>query len=252
MSKKSSSGSKGVSTRREVVRDKRLAKQRRQRILIVLGVVGAALVIAAIVIIPSLQPVGDIVAITPHSRPMVDGRAMGDSNAPVLIDVYSDFQCPACKTFAEQIEQQVVDTYVSTGQAYYIYRHFPFIDDRAPRNESDQAANASMCASDENRFWDYHDILFANWNGENQGAFNDNRLVAFAESLGLDMPAFNDCFNANLHKEEIDTDYSTGRTIGVTGTPSVFVNGQQLTPGFIPSFEEITQAVEAELATSGN
>lgn len=252
MSKRSSSGSKGVSTRREVVREKRLAKQRRQRILIVLGVVGAALVIAAIVIIPSLQPVGDIVAITPHSRPMVDGRAMGDSNAPVLIDVYSDFQCPACKTFAEQIEEQVVDTYVSTGQAYYNYRHFPFIDDRAPRNESDQAANASMCASDENRFWDYHDILFANWNGENQGAFNDNRLVAFAESLGLDMPVFNDCFNANLHKEEIDTDYSTGRTIGVTGTPSVFVNGQQLTPGFIPSFEEISQAVEAELATSGN
>jgi protein-disulfide isomerase len=252
MSKKSSSGSKGVSTKRQVVREKRLAKQRRQRILIVLGVVGAALIIAAIVIVPSFQPVGDVVAITPHSRPMVDGRAMGDSNAPVLIDVYSDFQCPACKTFAEQIEQQVVDTYVSTGQAYYIYRHFPFIDDRAPRNESDQAANASMCAGDENRFWDYHDILFANWNGENEGAFNDNRLVAFAESLGLDMPAFNNCFDANLHKEEIDTDYSTGRTIGVTGTPSVFVNGQQLTPGFIPSFEEISQAVEAELAASGN
>jgi len=252
MSKKSSSGSKGVSTKRQVVREKRLAKQRRQRILIVLGVVGAALIIAAIVIVPSFQPIGDVVAITPHSRPMVDGRAMGDSNAPVLIDVYSDFQCPACKTFAEQIEQQVVDTYVSTGQAYYIYRHFPFIDDRAPRNESDQAANASMCAGDENRFWDYHDILFANWNGENEGAFNDNRLVAFAESLGLDMPAFNNCFDANLHKEEIDTDYSTGRTIGVTGTPSVFVNGQQLTPGFIPSFEEISQAVEAELAASGN
>lgn len=252
MSKKSSSGSKGVSTKRQVVREKRLAKQRRQRILIVLGVVGAALIIAAIVIVPSFQPVGDVVAITPHSRPMVDGRAMGDSNAPVLIDVYSDFQCPACKTFAEQIEQQVVDTYVTTGQAYYVYRHFPFIDDRAPRNESDQAANASMCASDENRFWDYHDILFANWNGENEGAFNDNRLVAFAESLGLDMPAFNNCFDANLHKEEIDTDYSTGRTIGVTGTPSVFVNGQQLTPGFIPSFEEISQAVEAELAASGN
>ena len=252
MSKKSSSGSKGVSTKRQVVREKRIAKQRRQRILIVLGVVGAALIIAAIVIVPSFQPVGDVVAITPHSRPMVDGRAMGDSNAPVLIDVYSDFQCPACKTFAEQIEQQVVDTYVSTGQAYYIYRHFPFIDDRAPRNESDQAANASMCAGDENRFWDYHDILFANWNGENEGAFNDNRLVAFAESLGLDMPAFNNCFDANLHKEEIDTDYSTGRTIGVTGTPSVFVNGQQLTPGFIPSFEEISQAIEAELAASGN
>ena len=209
MSKKSS-GSKGTSTRRQVVREKRRKQQRRQRLYIILGVIAAALIIAAILIIPSLQPVGEIVSITPHARPMADGRTMGDPNAPVLIDVYSDFQCPACKSFSEQIEPSVVDTYVTTGQVHYIYRHFPFLDDRAPRNESDQAANASMCAGDENRFWDYHDILFANWEGENQGAFNDNRLVAFAESLGLDMPAFNSCFNANLHKDIIDEDSSTG------------------------------------------
>ena len=252
MSNKSSSGSKGVSTKRQAVREKRRAQQKRQRVLIILGVVGAAVIIAAILIVPSFQPVGEIVTITPHSRPMVDGRTMGDPNAPVLIEVFSDFQCPACKTFTEQIEPQVVDTYVSTAQVHYIYRHFPFLDDRAPRNESDQAANASMCAADENRFWDYHDIVFANWVGENQGAFNDNRLVAFAESLGLDMPAFNECFNANLHKDEIDGDLTTGSALGVTGTPSVFVNGTLLTPGFIPSFDEISQAVEAELAASGN
>ena len=251
MSKKSS-GSKGTSTRRQVVREKRRKQQRRQRLYIILGVIAAALIIAAILIIPSLQPVGEIVSITPHERPMADGRTMGDPNAPVLIEVYSDFQCPACKSFSEQIEPSVIDTYVTTGQVHYIYRHFPFLDDRAPRNESDQAANASMCAGDENRFWDYHDILFANWEGENQGAFNDNRLVAFAESLGLDMPAFNQCFDTNPHKDEIDEEHSTGRSIGVTGTPSVFVNGRLLTPGFIPSFEQISEAVEAELATSGN
>lgn len=251
MSKKSS-GSKGVPTRREAVREKRRKQQRRQRLYIILGVIAAALIIAAFIIIPTLQPVGDIVTITPHDRPMADGRAMGDPNAPVVIDVYSDFQCPACKNFSEQIEPEVTDTYVSTGQVYYIYRHFPFLDDRSPRNESDQAANASMCAADENRFWDYHDILFANWDGENQGAFNDKRLVAFAESLGLNMDAFNSCFNANLHKEVIDEDNDTGRSIGVTGTPSVFVNGRILTPGFIPSFSQISEAVEAELAASGN
>ena len=197
-------------------------------------------------------PLGEIITITPHPRPMEFGRTMGDPNAPVTIEVYDDFQCPACKTYAEQIEPQVVDTYVSTGQVHYIYRHFPFLDDRAPQNESDQAANASMCASDENRFWDYYDILFANWHGENQGAFNDNRLVAFAESLGLDMPAFNRCFDSNTHKDEIDEDTSTGKSIGVTGTPSVFVNGRLLSPGFIPSFEEISQEVEMELANSGD
>lgn len=252
MSKNPSSSRKGPTTKREAVREKRRRRQMRQRLFIILGVVGAAVIIAALLIIPSLQPVGDLVTITPRERPMVDGRAMGDPNAPVTIEIYEDFQCPACKTFSEQIEPQIADTYVATGDVYYIFRHFPFIDDRAPRNESDQAANASMCAANENRFWDYHDILFANWNGENQGAFNDKRLVAFGESIGLDMESFNECFNANANKGEIEADLQSGRDASVTGTPSVIVNGKMLTPGFVPSFAEISEAVEAELANSSN
>lgn len=252
MSKNSSAGRQGTTTKRQAVREKRQRQQRKQRLYIILGVVGVAVIIAALLIIPSLQPVDDIVTITPHERPMVDGRAMGDPNAPVTIEVYEDFQCPACRTFSEQIEPDVVEAYVVPGDVYYIFRHFPFIDDRAPRNESDQAANASMCARDENRFWDYHDMLFANWNGENLGAFSDKRLVAFAEALGLDMESFNQCFEANTNKDEINSDLLSGRDSGVTGTPSVFVNGRMLTPGFVPSFAEISEAVEAELAQTSN
>jgi len=252
MSKKQSKGKQGTTTRREAVREKRRQQQRKQRLYIVLAVVGAAIAIAAMIIIPGLLPAGDIVTITPHERPMADGRAMGDPEAPVLIEVYEDFQCPACKTYTEQIETQVADAYVATGDVYYVFRHYPFLDDQAPRNESDQSANASMCAADENRFWDYHDMLFVNWNGENQGAFNDKRLVAFAEALGLDMPAFNQCFEANLHVDEINDDFVMGRESGVTGTPSVLVNGRILTPGLVPSFTDISEAVEAELAESGN
>lgn len=249
---KNPSGRKGPLSKREAVRERRQQKQRRQRLLIVLGGVAVVVVIAALLIIPSLLPAGDIVVITPHERPMVDGRAMGDPSAPVTIEVFEDFQCPACKSFSEQIEPQIVDTYVAAGEVYYVFRHFPFLDDRAPRNESDQAAAASMCAGDENRFWDYHDMLFANWNGENQGAFNDKRLVAFAEALELDMPAFNSCFSANLHEDEINSDLLQGGDSGVKGTPAVMVNGRILSPGFVPSFEQISEAVEGELAKSGN
>jgi protein-disulfide isomerase len=105
-----------------------------------------------------------------------------------------------------------------------------------------------MCAAEQGRFWDYHDILFANWNGENQGAFLDKRLVAFAEALGLDMAAFNACFEENRYKAEIDQDLALGDELGVSGTPTVFVNGKQLTPGFVPSFADIAQAVEAALS----
>ncbi len=252
MSKNQSAGRQGTTTKRQAVREKRQRRQRKQRLYIILGIVGVAVIIAALLIIPSLQPAGDIVTITPHERPMVDGRAMGDPNAPVTIEVYEDFQCPACKTFSEQIEPQVVDTYVATGEVYYIFRHFPFLDDRAPRNESDQAANASMCARDENRFWDYHDILFDNLNGEKQGAFSDNSLVTFAEALGLGMESFNQCFVANWKNDETDADLLSGRDSGVTGTLSVFINGRMITPGFVPSFPEVSEAVEAELAKSGN
>ncbi len=252
MSNKEPKGKQGKLTRREAVREKRRSQQRKQRIYIVLAVVGGALAIAAIAIVPSLLPVGDIVDITPHERPLEDGRAMGDPDAPVLIEVYSDFQCPACKNYSDQIEPQVTEAFVANGNVYYIYRHFPFLDDRAPRNESDQAANASMCAADQNRFWDYHDMLFANWNGENQGAFSDKRLVAFAERLDMDMAAFNSCFDANTHRAEIDSEYQMGRESGVTGTPSVLVNGRILTPGLVPSFDAISEAVQAELAASGN
>ena len=252
MSKRSSSGKAGPVSKREAVRERRKQKQRKQRLYIVLGVIGVAIIIAAAIIIPSAIPAGDFVTITPQARPMVDGKALGDPNAPVTVEVFEDFQCPACRAFTEQIEPQIVDTYVATGEVYYIFRHFPFIDDRAPRNESDQAASASMCAADENRFWDYHDMLFANWNGENQGAFNDKRLVAFAEAIGLDMAAFNACFEANIHEEEIKSDEQMGRDSGVTGTPSVMVNGRIISPGFVPSFQQISDAIEAELANSGN
>jgi protein-disulfide isomerase len=252
MSNKRSSSGKGKNTKRQAIREKRRTQQRRQRLLIILGVVVAAVVIAAVLILPSLRPVGDIVTVDPHPRPMEDGRAIGDPNAPVTIEVYEDFQCPACKNFSEEIEPQIVDTYVSTGDVYYIFRHFPFLDNRAPRNESDQAANASMCAAEQDQFWHYHDTLFANWDGENQGAFNDNRLVAFAESVGLDMPEFNPCFNQNRYRDEIETDLATGTAVGVTGTPSVLINGRIISPGFVPSFSQISEAVEAELANSSN
>lgn len=252
MSSKPGKSTKKMTTRRELAREKRRQQQRKQRLYIVLAILGAAILIAAIVIIPSLLPVGEIKDIIPLDRPLVDGRAMGEPEAPVLVEVFEDFQCPVCRTYSVEIEPQVVEAYVPSGDVYYVFRHYPFLDDQDLRNESDQAANASMCAADQDRFWDYHDMLFTNWEGENKGAFTDRRLEAFAERLELDMQAFNQCFDANTFAAEIDSDLQKGLELGVSGTPSVFVNGRILTPGRVPSFEEISAAVDAELAGSEN
>jgi protein-disulfide isomerase len=151
---------------------------------------------------------------------LADGLAMGDPNAPVVVEVFEDFQCPACRAFTEGVEAQLIDsTYIASGQVYYIFRQYPFLDDRVVTSkESDQASNASMCAMEQGRFWDYHDMLYANQQGENEGAFNDKRLQTFAEALGLDMTAFNACFKENRYSEEISQDLNLGQGRNVTGT----------------------------------
>ena len=234
-----------VSKRQE--RRERMQRQQRRQRLITIGLItlGAALVVLAVVW-PQLRPVGEIIPVTPADWPDADGLSLGDPNAPATIDVFEDFQCPACRNFTENTEPLVVQNLVATGKARYVFHNYPFLDDQSARKESDQAANAAMCASEQNKFWDMHSILFANWSGENLGAFNDRRLQAMAESIGLDMDAFNSCFNANKYEAEIQADLQLGEEMGVSGTPSVFVNGQQVGQGNqIPSYDQIAQAVNA-------
>jgi protein-disulfide isomerase len=228
-------------------------RQQQQRTYVIIAIAIGAVIIAGLLIMPSIlearTPVGDINTITPIERPQADGTTLGDANAPVLVEVWEDFQCPACQSYSEQIEPLVVQNYVATGKARYVFRHWPFIDDNSATRESDQSANASMCAMEQGRFWDYHDIVFANWDGENRGAYSDKRLVAFAESLGLDMEQFNACFEENEYKDWISQDQADGTAAGVTGTPSVFVDGQILTPGFVPSYDQIAAAIDAALGS---
>ena len=238
--------------KRAEVREARQRKQRQQRMKTFLTV-GAILLLLVVVfslpaIVNALKPAGDYVTITPKEHPLADGKAMGDPNAPVVIEVYEDFQCPACQVFTQDVEAALIESdYITSGQVYYVFRQYPFIDNNVLAKESDQAANASMCAMEQGRFWDYHDMLYANQQGENKGAFNDKRLLTFAEALGLDMSAFKQCFDENRYEEQINQDFEQGLQLNVTGTPMVFVNGIPVSPGYVPTYEEIEQAILAAL-----
>ncbi len=235
-------------SKRQEIRARRSRQKRSQQITLIAVVTVGVLLIAFAVISSQRQSIEDIVQITPVPRPMVNGLALGDPNAPVTIDVFEDFQCPACAGYSQQVEPLIISTYVETGQVYYVFHNFPFIDDGSVSKESDQAASAAMCADEQDRFWDYHDMLFANWNGENAGAFSDARLEAYADSLGLDMQAFRDCFDSGRYMDQVNADYQLGSQMGVQGTPSVFVNGVLLSPGYVPSIQDVQQAVEAALS----
>lgn len=237
-------------SKRQARREQIRRKDQRNR-LIGIGLISiGAIFVAFLIIYPNFKPAAEVIGAAPRSYPRADKTALGDPNAPVKIDAYEDFQCPACGRYTEETESLIIDNLVSTGKVYYVFHNYPFIDGpgAGSNGESDQAANAAMCASEQNKFWEMHATIFANWNGENKGAYTDRRLTDFAEAVGLDMTAFNSCFKANKYKAEIQADFDNGNAVGVQGTPSIFVNGSFVTPGYVPSYDEIVTAVEAALA----
>ena len=186
-----------MGNKRLSVRDKRRQQLRRQRLITILIVVGVAVVFVGILIAPTLRnalaPVGDITVPQTLNIPNPDRNMMGDPNAPVIIVEFSDFQCPYCKQFHDTLQQALIQQYVEPGTVYFTYKTMgPWIGP-----ESGTAAEAAYCAADQNRFWDYQNILFANQGAENSGSFANKRLVAFAEAIGLNMNDFNACLDSN-------------------------------------------------------
>jgi protein-disulfide isomerase len=239
-------------SKRQELRDKRQKQARQRRLALIVGIGGVIILAAILVVVPQLQsanqPVGTIVPITPQAYPDANGTAMGNPNAPVQVVVYEDFQCPSCQLYTEQVEPMLIQNEIKNGQIYYQFRNFPIIDQSSVTKESHQAANAALCAADQGKFWEYHDMLFHNQEGENVGSFTDNRLKAFAQTLGLNMSDFNACFAADKHQSQVDSDYQAGQQAGVTGTPSVFVNGKEVTPGYIPTYDQMKQAIQQALS----
>ena len=235
-------------SKRQAIRAKRERQARMQRFGMIGIIVVGALLVAAALIYPNIKPVGEVVAPDPGEHPMANGNAMGDPNAPIKIVEYSDFQCPYCARFHEETEWQLANSYVSDGTVNMVYRSFG--DFIGP--ESKAAAEAAYCAGDQDKFWEYHNILFANQTGENVGAYTDRRLQAFAEALSLDMDAFNDCFNSGKYSDRVEQDRVDGTAAGVTGTPAFVitytVNGeekQRFIAGAYPFSEFQTQIEEA-------
>jgi protein-disulfide isomerase len=227
-------------------RERRAQRKRRDRITYALIIAGIVLLLGFVVLLPSLTPVGEVATPVAADYPSPDDHALGDPNAAVVIEEFSDFQCPFCRRFHDETFPRIVDEYVRTGKVYFVYRHFPIVDRDTAAQESHAAAAAAICAGRQNRFWDYQDVLFANQTGENIGDFSDRRLEAMAEAIGLDLGAFNDCFGSQDARAAVAADALLATQNGLSSTPSFLVNGKAII-GAQP-FEAFQQAIEAELS----
>ena len=173
-------------------------------------------------------------------------RTLGDTNAPVTLIVYEDFQCPYCGAISGFMKTnnpvmqslrridptwtpfipEIINNYVKNGKVLFAYRDYAFLGP-----ESIRAAEAGRCAGDQNKFWEYHDYLYSHQNGENQGAFSDSNLKSFALNLGLDVTTFNKCLDNGKYTQAVIDSKNEGNIAGVKGTPKGFIlrNGKLIT-----------------------
>lgn len=154
-----------------------------------------------------------------RQRAQASGTSQGSIDAPVVLEEYADFQCPACGLFARQTLRQIEEKYIASGAVRVVFHHFAFIG-----AESIRAGEAVECAGEQGAFWPYYDTLFNNQAGENVGAFNDARLVDFAAQLDLDTAAFQTCMTDNRYRAKVLAETSDGQARGVRSTPTLFIN----------------------------
>lgn len=152
-----------------------------------------------------------------------DFPVLGKSDAKVTVVEFADYQCPFCEQFFSQVENQLKKDYIDTGKVQFYFRNFAFLG-----QESDWAAEAAYCANEQNAFWQYHDYLYTHQGQENSGTFSKANLEGFASDLGLNTSQFNNCLDTDKYKDKLDADTNAGKTAGVTGTPTIFINGQML------------------------
>lgn len=158
----------------------------------------------------------------------------GPANAPVTIVEFSDFQCPFCSRVIPSINK-VKETY--GDKVRIAFRQFPLTNIHP---NAQKAAEASLCANDQGKFWELHDAMFAN-----QGALGVDQLKAKAVELGMNADSFNQCLDSGKHAGQVSADMAAGTAAGVSGTPAMFVNGRFLN-GAVP-FEDIAKIIDDEL-----
>ena len=170
-----------------------------------------------------------------------DDPVKGKSGAKLTIVEFGDYQCPFCGRFFKEVEPQIIKDYVDTGKVKFVYKNLAFLG-----QESKDAANAALCAKEQNKFWEYHDKIYSSQSGENQGTFSVVNLKKFAVDLGLDASKFNSCLDGQKYNSQVQADIAEANKNGFQSTPSIAV-GTVAVIGAQP-YAQFKTIIDAELA----
>lgn len=175
------------------------------------------------------------------------GVELGEADAPVRVLVFSDFTCPACKRWSTAIEPQLKTEFIETGQAKLVYYDYP-LGPQPGHVHGFIAARAARCAADQNRFWEYHDVLFARqgeWPFASSAPLGE--FTGYAQQLGFDAAVFESCLKSDQHAEVVSANRMLGNNLGVGGTPTVFIGSRSI-PNW-NDYASVRAAVQRELGS---
>ena len=143
---------------------------------------------------------------------------LGNPNASITLVEFGDYQCHYCHVFFETIEGKIMKNYIETGKVKMIFKDYNIIG-----KDSVKASQGAHCANDQGLFWEYHDILYSNWTGENNGWASGANLSNYAQDIGLEMNQWTDCMSQQKHSKTILDSNEDAKKLQLTGTPAFFV-----------------------------
>ncbi len=198
------------------------ASSQRAWVPIALIGVGAVLVVVIIVVVSNVVGGGSNVSATratpgpTHSAPQSDASA-GQDSAPATLVEYFRFDCSHCADFALNTAPSIEKDYVDTGKLRIIFRALAL----EASGDVLTASEAALCAGEQNHYWDYHDLVFANFSTVNP--YSKDNLKQYAKDLGLDTTAFNSCLDSDKYKDQIVSGTNSDLAAGVNSTPTFYL-----------------------------
>lgn len=189
------------------------------------------------------NPAPDVVVeapVTPQAQfrrydiPTENSYAIGPADAPITIVEFSDYQCPFCRRWHDEVYGDLLAAY--PGKIRLVYRHFPLA---SIHPDATSAAEAAMCAGEQDAFWTFHEKLFSS------DALGNSTYLQYAQDLGLNMSSFESCVNDRKYQQAVDADLNFAVDLGIRSTPTFFVNGLAIV-GAQP-LDVFQQVIEKEL-----
>lgn len=186
------------------------------------------------------------VVMSPEQLQRVPGISKGQPNAPVVVMEFADFQCPACGDFA-RFSEPLLQDHINNGTVRFVWYDFPLVQIHP---NAMLAARAGRCANEQNQFWPFHDLVFgqqSQWSSSNDAA---DLFAGYAQQVGMDRGAFETCLRSDKYQKEVSESYQLGTTLGVGGTPTLFINGKKIqeTPRTRAEWDEL---IRQETASAG-